>query len=178
MKILKSVLHEQTMDDECLQTVLCEVEAIINDRPITVSSDDPNDVEALTPNHLLLLKKQPVIPHGLFKKEDCYYQRRWKQAQYLADLFWKRWVKEYLPSLQERQKWNKVKQNLQPGDVVMILDEKAPRNSWLLGRVVHTKTDSKGLVRRVLVKTRSSTLERPVDRPCLICDTKDRGVVS
>ena len=175
-KILKSVLHEQTMDDECLQTVLCEVEAIINDRPITASSDDPNDVEALTPNHLLLLKKQPLLPPGLFKKEDCYSQRRWKQAQYLADLFWKRWVKEYLPSLQERQKWNKVKQNLEPGDIVMILDEKAPRSSWLLGRVVHTKADSKGLVRRVLVKTRSSTLERPVERLCLICDTEDREV--
>ena len=164
------------MDDECLQTVLCEVEAIINDRPITASSDDPNDVEALTPNHLLLLKKQPLLPPGLFKKEDCYSQRRWKQAQYLADLFWKRWVKEYLPSLQERQKWNKVKQNLEPGDIVMILDEKAPRSSWLLGRVVHTKADSKGLVRRVLVKTRSSTLERPVERLCLICDTEDREV--
>lgn len=173
-KVLKSVLHEQTIDDECLQTVLCEVEAIINDRPITASSDDPNDVEALTPNHLLLLKKQPLLPTGLFRREDCYSRRRWKQAQYLGDLFWKRWVKEYLPNLQERQKWNKVKQNLQPGDIVMILDKNAPRGSWLLGRVVHTKMDAKGLVRQVLVKTRSSTLERPVDKLCLICETEDQ----
>lgn len=172
-RILKSVLHEQTIDDECLQTVLCEVEAIINDRPITASSNDPSDVEALTPNHLLLLKKQPLLPPGLFSKEDCYSRRRWKQAQYLADLFWKRWVKEYLPNLQERQKWNKVKQNLQPGDIVLILDDSAPRNSWLLGRVLQTKMDAKGLVRQVLVRTRSSTLERPVHKLCLICENKD-----
>lgn len=172
-RILKSVLHEQTIDDECLQTVLCEVEAIINDRPITASSNDPSDVEALTPNHLLLLKKQPLLPPGLFSKEDCYSRRRWKQAQYLADWFWKRWVKEYLPNLQERQKWNKAKQNLKPGDIVLILDDSAPRNSWLLGRVLQTKMDAKGLVRQVLVRTRSSTLERLVHKLCLICENKD-----
>lgn len=52
----------------------------------------------------------------------------------------------------------------------MILDENAPRSSWLLGRVVSTTSDSKGLVRRVLVKTKSSTLERPVAKLCLICE--------
>lgn len=169
-KVLKSVLREQTIDDECLQTLLCEVEAILNDRPLTTLSDDPNDIEALTPNHLLLLKKQPMLPPGLFSKDDCYSRRRWKQTQYLADLFWKRWVREYLPSLQECQKWNKVKQNLKSGHIVMILDDNAPRSSWLFGRVVQTISDAKGLVCRVLVKTKFSTLERPVDKLCLICE--------
>ena len=169
-KVLKSVLHEQRIDDECLQTLLCEVENILNDRPLTTSSEDPNDLEPLTPNHLLLQRKQPLLPPGLFNKDDCYTRRRWKQTQYLADLFWKRWVREYLPNLQERQKWNRVKQNLKPGDIVMILDDNAPRSSWLLGRVMSTTSDSKGLVRRVLVKTKSSTLERPVAKLCLICE--------
>lgn len=100
-KILKSVLHEQTIDDECLLTLLCEVENILNDRPLTTASEDPNDLEPLTPNHLLLLKKQPLLPPGLFNKNECYSRRRWKQTQYLADLFWRKWVREYLPSLQE-----------------------------------------------------------------------------
>lgn len=169
-KLLKSILKEQTVDDECLQTLMCEIEAIINDRPITTSSDDPNDLEALTPNHLLLLKRQPSLPPGLFEKEDLYSRRRWKQVQYLADLFWKRWVREYLPLLQERQKWTQVKQNLSPGDVVMIVDDSAPRNSWVLGRVLQTLPDAKGLVRRVLIKTESNTLERPVEKLCLVCE--------
>lgn len=156
-KILKSVLKEQVVDDESLQTLMCEVEAIINDRPITTSSDDLNDLEALTPNHILLLKRQPLLPPGLFEKEDLYSRRRWKQIQYLANLFWRLWVHEYLPLLQERQKWTQASQNLIPGDVVMIVDDSAPRNSWVLGRVIQTMPDAKGLVRRVLVKTKSNT---------------------
>lgn len=74
--------------------VLCEVETIPNDRPITRSSMDPNDLEVLTPNHLLLLKIQPLLPPGLFQKEDLYIHRRWRQVQYMSDLFWKRWIKE------------------------------------------------------------------------------------
>ena len=170
-KILKSVLKEQVVDDEALQTLFCEVEAIINDRPITNSSDNSNDLEGLTPNHLLLLKREPLLPPGLFEKDDLYSRRRWKQVQYLADLFWKRWVREYLPLQQERQKWSQVRQNLKPGDVVMIVDDSAPRNSWLLGRVTQTIPDSKGLVRRVLVKTKTNILERPVDKLCLVCET-------
>ncbi|KAJ8333724.1 hypothetical protein SKAU_G00410430 [Synaphobranchus kaupii] len=71
-KIMKSVLKEQSVSDECLQTLLCEVESILNDRPLTTSTDDLSDLEALTPNHLLLMKKQPVMPLGLFRKEDSY----------------------------------------------------------------------------------------------------------
>lgn len=103
-KILRSVLKEQTVNDGCLQTVLCEVESILNDRPLTTSTDDLSDLEALTPNHLLLMKKQPILPPGLFNIKDSYPRRRWKQVQYLADLFWNRWVREYLPLLQQRQK--------------------------------------------------------------------------
>ena len=55
-KVLNSILHQQHLDDEGLQTLLCEVEAILNDRPITKASEDPNDLEPLTPNHILLLK--------------------------------------------------------------------------------------------------------------------------
>ncbi len=98
------MLNQQVLDEEGLYTILCEVEAIMNDRPITKASDDPNDLEPLSPNHLLLMKKQPIMPPGVFVKEDCYSRRRWRQIQYMADLFWSRWTREYLPLLQERQK--------------------------------------------------------------------------
>ncbi len=92
-KVLSSVLTQQTLDDEGLHTVLCEVEAILNDRPITKMSEDPNDLEPLPPNHLLTMKRKPVYPPGLFEKSDQYVKRRWKQVQYLSDLFWKRWIR-------------------------------------------------------------------------------------
>lgn len=166
--VLKSVLNQQVLDDEGLQTVLCEAEAILNDRPITKMSDDSMDLEALTPNHLLLLKTKPILPPGLFAKEDLYSRRRWKQVQYMADLFWKRWTQEYLPLIQERQRWSTVKRSFAPGDIVLVVDSTAPRGSWLMGRILETKADAKGLVRTVRLKTKSNILERPITKICLL----------
>jgi hypothetical protein len=53
-------------------------------------------------------------------------------VQYLADLFWRRWLREYLPSLQQRQKWNELRRNVEVNDIVLVLDEKTPRSSWPL----------------------------------------------
>ena len=69
-KVLNAVLKEQALDDEGLSTLMCEVEAIVNSRPITKSSDAPKDCEALTPNHLLLLRSGPCLPPCSFSKED------------------------------------------------------------------------------------------------------------
>lgn len=60
---------------------------------MTKASTDPNDLEALTPNYLLLLKTTPSLPPGQFDKDDIYARRRWRQIQYMSDLFWKSWIK-------------------------------------------------------------------------------------
>lgn len=64
-----------------LQTALCEVESILYSRPITQESNDPNDLEALTPNHFLLLKSNLCLPPGLFQKNYIYARKRWRQVQ-------------------------------------------------------------------------------------------------
>lgn len=145
-KVLNSTLKVQRLDEEVLHTVLCEVEAIINSRPITKASTDPNDLEALTPNHLLLLKNQPSLPPGDFQAADMYVQRRCRQVQYISDLFWKRWIKEYLPLLQERQRWTGVQRDLVAGDLGLLMDCSAPHNSWMMGHVLQTFPNHKGLV--------------------------------
>ena len=97
-KVLRALIKEQVLDEESLSTLMCEVEAIVNGRPITKLSDDPRDLEPLMPNHLLLLQAGPAVPPGIFSKQDCYNKRRWRQVQYLADVFCRRWVREFLPS--------------------------------------------------------------------------------
>ena len=167
-KVLSGLLKEQVLDDEGLWTLLCEVESIINGRPLTKVSDDPRDVAAITPNHLLLLKSNHCMPPGIFSKSDCYGKRRWKQVQYLADIFWKRWIKEYLPTLQKRQKWHEVKRNLAKDDVVLLANETFPRGNWPLVRVLEKKAGRVGLARSVRVKTAKSELIRPISKLCLL----------
>ena len=124
------------------------------------------------PNHLLLLKDQPSLPPGMFSEADNNVRRRWRQIQYLSDLFGKRWVPEYLTVLQDRLKWLFPKRNVQVNDVVLIVDRGAPRGSWLLGRMIETYPDKNGCVRNVAMKTRSSRLVRPVSKLVMVleCD--------
>ncbi|XP_064638262.1 uncharacterized protein LOC135494280 [Lineus longissimus] len=129
---LKVVFKEQCLNDEGLCTLLCEVEAVVNDRPLTRASDDPNDLDVLTPNDLLLLKKQPFMPVGTFDRDDLYARRRWIQVQFLAELFWKRWLQEYLPLLQTRQKRLAPRRNIVPGDICLVVDQNSPRGVWQL----------------------------------------------
>lgn len=168
-KILVALMKEQPLDDEGLTTLMCEVESVVNGRPITKSSDDPSDSEALTPNHLLLLRSGPKLPPGVFRKEDGYSRRRWRQIQYLADVFWRRWIREYLPQLQERQKWAYPSRNFAVNDIVLVIDDRVPRSSWPLGRITSVRKNSvDGHVRSVTVKTRTSLYERPVDKIVLL----------
>lgn len=151
-----------------MMTVFCETEAIINSCPITKVSTDPNDLEALTPNYLLLFKSQPSLPPVLFEQADVYALRHWRQVQYMSNFFWKQGVKEYLPGLHERQKWNRAQRNFMPGDVVILVDEMSPRNSWITARVLDTVLDKNGLVCTVRIKTKSSILDRPITKVCLL----------
>ena len=175
-QVLYSLMREQRikLDDEGLQTLFCEVEVILNGRPLTEASDSVNDVAVLTPNHLLLLRPGEWFPPGTFVETDNYCRRRWRQIQYLADLFWKRWTKEYLPLLQTRQKWINKERNMKTGDLVMIADN-SPRNSWTIGRIQDVVKDKHELVRFVKVKTPSNVLTRPVDKLVLILESDIDG---
>ena len=131
---------------------------------------DANDLEPLTPNHLILLKSESPLLPGLFKKAALLSRRRWKQVQYLADVFWRRWSREYLPLLQLRQKWARPQRNLAVGDVVLVATETSHRNSWPLGRIVETYPNKKGFLRRARVRTKSAVYESPVDKLCLLVE--------
>lgn len=165
-RILDSLISNMVLTDETLSTVFCEVERILNDRPLTKVSSDSSDLEALTPNHLLLLRKNSSIRMG--GKDECWQRGRWKQAKDIANQFWHRWVSEYLPTLQTRQKWLNKKRNLKKGDLVLIMDGKEVRGHWKKGLVMEAFEDREGYVRRVLLKVEDGTLLRNVQKLCLL----------
>ena len=102
-KHLKSAAGDGLLSDVELRTLLAEVEAIVNNRPITAVSDDPNDYPTLTPNHFLL-QRATQLPRGVFVNEDLFSRKRWRKVQFLADHYWKRWIREYVPIFQRRPK--------------------------------------------------------------------------
>lgn len=75
-KVLNSTLKVQNLDEDDLHTVLSKAKDIISSRPITKALVDVNDLEALTPNHLLLFKTSPSLPPGVFQAADMYAHRR------------------------------------------------------------------------------------------------------
>ena len=166
--ILKALIKEQLLTDESLLTFMTETEKIINDRPITQVSGDSRDPDALTPNHLLLLKPNSCYPVGIFNKDDLSNRRWWRQAQYLANVFWKRWLKEYLPTLQIRQKWQRPNRNVKVGDIVLIADENVPRGQWPMGRVTSVNVGRDDKVRSCTVLRGKSELVRPIVKLCLL----------
>ena len=89
-----------------------EAEFILNNRLIIAGSDDPADLEALISNHFLLQRKVTRLPPGVFIKEDHLGRKQWRKVQYLTDVFWKRWISEYLPTFTEREKWLRDQRNV------------------------------------------------------------------
>ena len=129
----------------------------------------------------MLLRGDATLQAGEYDKADTYSHKRWRQVQYLADI-WRRWTREYLPTIQLRQKWLNSERNVELGDIVILMNDKQPRNSWPLGRVVETYPGPDGLVRTVKVITKSAAdtdmteLIRPVHKLCLLesvdCDSR------
>ncbi|KAG5453295.1 hypothetical protein CSKR_204045 [Clonorchis sinensis] len=119
-RILRALLGDRLVDDETLQTTLTEIEKILNDRPLVKLTSDPNDYAALTPNHLLLLSANPA--EASHRVDSRNLTKAWRHANHLADLFWNRWIKEYLPTLQTISKWLKQGRSLNEGDLVLLGD--------------------------------------------------------
>lgn len=159
---LKAVLHEKTPREEVLQTVLIEAEHSINARPLTHVSVEPDDPEALTPNHFLLGSSSGLPRTGPCDVAD---RRTWRATQALADEFWRRWVKEYLPTLVARgESRDNTRRPLQPGDLVIVVDPTLPRNTWPRGVVETVHAGPDGGIRSADVRTRGGVFRRPTSK--------------
>ncbi|XP_077967956.1 uncharacterized protein LOC120326381 isoform X2 [Styela clava] len=84
----------------------------------------------------------------------------------LVDEFWRRWIKEYLPTITQRSKWTRGRDNFKVDDMVLLVDESIPRGRWTVGRAINTFPDKHGLVRSVLVRTGTNVVRRPITKLC------------
>lgn len=168
--VLNPILNEfgSRLDDEALSTLFCEAEATVNSRPLTGISDDPSDLQPLTPAHLLLGRPCGLRPPPGDYVNDTYSRKRWRRVQHYAQLFWSRWKKEFMRVNQSRSKWTQKQPNVKVGDVV-IFERDAPRGQWPLALVTEAKPGPDGLVRTVTLKGGTGVeLRRPVTKCVLL----------
>nr|XP_054591067.1 uncharacterized protein LOC129154842 [Nothobranchius furzeri] len=165
-RILDSMLLQQKshLTHEVLSTLMAEITAIINARPLLPVSTDPHQPFILSPAMLLTQKSGVPSPPGDFIDKDL-FTKQWRQVQALANRFWARWSREYLPSLQQRQKWTVPRRNLQVGDLVLLRDKQTVRNCWPLAVVRATFPGKDGHVRKVELKTADQGDARTFLRP-------------
>ncbi|XP_037617248.1 uncharacterized protein LOC119483204 [Sebastes umbrosus] len=172
-RILDSMFQQRNtrLTHEVLCTLMAEVTAIMNARPLIPVSADPEEPFILSPSMLVTQKSGVPPPPGDFSDKDL-YTKQWKQVQALANQFWTRWSREYLPSLQLRQKWTVPHRNLQVGDLVLLRDKQMARNYWPKAKIIATFPGKDGHVRKVEVKTvdqgNVKTFLRPIAETVLL----------
>ena len=164
-------------------TLIQESASIVNNSPLWNASSDPNDPCPLSPANILTLKDHPNPHTGEFSEEDLlqFGKRRWRRVMYLSEQFWVRWRKFYLHSLHERRRWKTPNHSINTGDIV-LLRGKSKRNEWPMGTVEKVRYGSKGVVRRVWIRTAAKSggkqlLERSVrDTVLLIPNLSSKNV--
>ncbi|KAK7938259.1 hypothetical protein WMY93_001585 [Mugilogobius chulae] len=172
---LRVVLANQTVPPAVLQTVLIEVEGILNSKPLGYVSADVADPDPVTPNLLLMGQRDASLPQAVYASNQSIGKRRWRHSQILADHFWTNFVRHHLPDLQPRSKWKVEKENLKCGQVVMIVDPQLPRSSWPVGKVVEIFPGADGRVRSAKVNVKQQVYLRPVARLIQLPEVKDDG---
>lgn len=165
---LFKVIGDSTLTYEELSTVLAQVEACLNSRPITVMSDDPNEPQALTPGHFLIGEPLISIPDEDNSNQNIVGLDRWRLTQKIVNNFWKRWYREYLVNLNQRYKWNTKKSEPEVGDVVILRDDNIPPAKWILGKITKKYLGPDNIARVVSVKCKNGEFKRPISKLCLL----------
>ncbi len=163
-KAVYAVLGSSDVTDEELITACTGVEGLLNSRPLTYQSADPRDDVPLTPNHFLHGQAGGNFAPENVDTTSFNPRKRWRKVQELISRVWSRWMKEYLPSLRARPKWNQIVKALKSGDVVLVFDQDIPRGRWPLGRILEMYPGRDGHARVAKVQCGGKTLVRPIHK--------------
>ena len=161
-RTLLNILGSQKLTLEFFTTILAETELMLNSRPLTHVNDQPENEKPLTPNHFVLHRLFANVSHIVFEETDKPLSfNSWKEVQKVSNHFWKRFLKEYLPTLDRRQKRTKATP-LKVDDIVWLLQDFTPRGIRPLGKITATHPGKDGVTGVCTVKTAYGTFERPV----------------
>ncbi|XP_076549217.1 uncharacterized protein LOC143306777 [Osmia lignaria lignaria] len=173
--VVKSVKYHlrRTVSDTLLTfeeyyTLLNQIEATLNSRPLEPLTDDPDDLSVLTPAHFLIGRAISTLPEPSVEQANISPRARWHLIQQKLQQFWKRWSTQHLQRMQSISKWHHPSNNIHVGSLVLLTDERFPPCKWPLARVLAVHPGPDGLTRVVTIKTATSTLTRPIAKLALL----------
>ncbi|XP_014229554.2 uncharacterized protein LOC106654274 [Trichogramma pretiosum] len=170
---LKRIIGDTRLTFEEFSTLLAQIEACLNSRPLQAINDDPTDLTALTPAHFLIGTATCTIPEPSTLDLSISGLSRLQMLKNMYEHFWTRWSSEYLQALQHRPKWQKSNTQIRVGQLCVIRSELTPPCKWALARITQVHPGKDGLVRVVSVKTATSVFKRPVTKLSILPPAED-----
>ena len=170
---LKRALTDALLTFEEFSTLLTEIEACVNSRPLYYNVSNVNGYEVLTPGHFIVgepIISLPEINPNEFKGN---LQERWQLISSIRQHFWRRWRDDYLVNLQKRSQWFRESSTLKEGDVVAIIDEHTPPTKWNIARVTECHPGADNRVRVATLKTADGVCVRPIVKLCKLPTADD-----
>ena len=162
---LRRVVGEYKLTFEELYTVMTQVEACLNSRPLAPLPHADECLEALTPGHFIIGQPLEALPDPSESYLSISLLKRWHLVQLLVRHFWQRWSTEYLATLSRVNKWRQSSPNVRVGDIVIIKDDALITPSkWPLAKIIETHPGKDKHVRVVTVKTANGVYKRPITK--------------
>lgn len=163
---LKRVVGNAHLTFEEFSTVLAQVEAVLNSRPLSPMSTDPHDFMPLTPSHFLV--GRPLTAPVSADLQDVPASRlsRYQRVEQIRQHFWNRWAKEYVSEMQTRCKWLQHKGDLKENTLVLIKEENLPPLKWSLGRIIKTHPGKDGISRVADIQKADGIVRRAFSKIC------------
>lgn len=163
---LRRIVGNARLTFEEFTTVLTSIEAVLNSRPMSPLSTDPDDLTPLTPAHFLIGRPltapacedlTEAVPHRLLRHD---------RVEQMRQHFWRRWSNEYVSEMQTRTKWKANTTSLQENMLVLVKEDNLPPLKWRLGRIVRTYPGKDGVSRAAEIRTATGTIQRSFAKIC------------
>ncbi|XP_015608552.1 uncharacterized protein LOC107274207 [Cephus cinctus] len=163
---LRRVMGRALLGIDEFQTAVTQIEGCLNSRPLTPMSDNPEDVDVLTPGHFIMAGPPLVQPEPTLLHLSPGRLARWQLVQRLVQGFWRRWSSEYLSGLQQKQKWRTKQENMKLNNLVLIKEPNLPPARWRLASIINLHPGADGLVRVLTLQIATSVIQRPIVQVC------------
>lgn len=162
------VIGTNSVSHEDMFTLFAQVEGCLNSRPLTPMSEDPDDLEPLTPAHFLVGSSLQSVPEPDWRLVPTNRLKQYQVVQQRLQHFWDRWKREYICQLQGRSKRWSPPVKFEIGKLVVIQDKNQPPMRWRMGRIIDVHPGTDGIIRVVTLKTTSGELKRAVENVCVL----------